>query len=485
MMIAKPYNAHFERSSTGHAAVARSCGDGWWEEWVRVGDREWRRFAELALDGRARCSAAARREAPADPSRPRPSAARRMPPLLWSMALVATLLGCAARPAAPPTPAPAGVDPDVAELLVESEQAERELREKGLVDDEPALQAYVDSIGRRVVSAGGLGGPSYHFAVLRDPFVNAFAMPNGAVYVHAGLLARIESEAQLAYVLAHEAVHVARGHSLARLRYVRSVTTKAKIADIFVGALAGPMIGLTYAASVSGHGQEAEAEADREAIRMLVGAGYRGEEAVRTFALLDDPGRPGGTSAFLFSDHPAAAERETAARAALSPLGGGAAGEDGRDRYLFASRGVSLRTIDLALQRQLYARALGDAEAALARRGADPALLCQAGEAHRSMAADPEGAAREAALGRGVRPGKDVASLRARVDGERAAAEAAFRRALGLDPSFGPAHRGLGLLARDRGDRATARAELSLYLRDAGVAADRRAIERVLQEVSS
>jgi hypothetical protein len=46
------YNAHFEMSPAGHVAVARACGYGWWEEWVCVGDGEWRRFAELLLDGR-------------------------------------------------------------------------------------------------------------------------------------------------------------------------------------------------------------------------------------------------------------------------------------------------------------------------------------------------------------------------------------------------------------------------------------------------
>jgi hypothetical protein len=55
MAIEIPYNAHFELSPAGHVALARSCGDGWWEEWVCVYNREWRRLAELLLDGRASC----------------------------------------------------------------------------------------------------------------------------------------------------------------------------------------------------------------------------------------------------------------------------------------------------------------------------------------------------------------------------------------------------------------------------------------------
>jgi hypothetical protein len=53
MAIEAPYNVHFELSSAGRVALARSCGGGWWEEWVCVRNEEWRRLAELLLDGRA------------------------------------------------------------------------------------------------------------------------------------------------------------------------------------------------------------------------------------------------------------------------------------------------------------------------------------------------------------------------------------------------------------------------------------------------
>ena len=52
MVTEIPYNAHFEMSRAGHVATARACGNGWWEEWVCVGGGEWRRLAELLLDGR-------------------------------------------------------------------------------------------------------------------------------------------------------------------------------------------------------------------------------------------------------------------------------------------------------------------------------------------------------------------------------------------------------------------------------------------------
>src|SRR5262245_43805018 len=54
----------------------------------------------------------------------------------------------------------------------------------------------------------------YEFFVLRDPSPNAFALPNGHVYVHTGMLARLRDEAQLACLLAHEISHVAGHHGI-------------------------------------------------------------------------------------------------------------------------------------------------------------------------------------------------------------------------------------------------------------------------------
>jgi hypothetical protein len=158
----------------------------------------------------------------------------------------------------------------------------------------------------------------------------------------------------------------------------------------------------------------------------------------------------------------------------------------GRERHGAATREIARRTIDLSLQRQLYTQGLRAAERQLARRGEDPWIVYYAAEAHRLLAADPEGAAREEAARRRVRADSvRIESWRARVPGERAAAREGYERALALAPTFAPAHRGIGLLARDGADRVTARAELGAYLRSGESIPDRRAIERILEEVSS
>jgi len=78
---------------------------------------------------------------------------------------------------------------------------------------DPDLQAYIDAAGNRVLGDRPVPEKvTYRFLVLRDPMVNAFALPNGSVYITTGLLALLENEAQLAGVLGHEAAHIYERH---------------------------------------------------------------------------------------------------------------------------------------------------------------------------------------------------------------------------------------------------------------------------------
>jgi predicted Zn-dependent protease len=61
----------------------------------------------------------------------------------------------------------------------------------------------------------------WKFNALRDSSPNAFALPNGSIYINTGLLALLEDEAQLAGVLAHEVTHVSRRHTYAQNRSMR------------------------------------------------------------------------------------------------------------------------------------------------------------------------------------------------------------------------------------------------------------------------
>ncbi len=79
--------------------------------------------------------------------------------------------------------------------------------------DENGIQAYVDSVGQKLGRVSHLPGLTWHFTVLDDPAVNAFAMPGGYIYITRGILAHLNSEAQLAGVLGHEIGHVTHRHT--------------------------------------------------------------------------------------------------------------------------------------------------------------------------------------------------------------------------------------------------------------------------------
>jgi predicted Zn-dependent protease len=137
--------------------------------------------------------------------------------------------------------------------------------------------------------------------VVRDPSINAFT-PRGPVYVHAGLLARMENEVQLAMILAHEIAHVTEGHVLkgAQVAAVAGAAT-----GILQGEALQTVFGYVANAAVNGHGRSQESEADTVGLDYLVNAGYDPREAPRTFArLLEEYGDPAPLQHFFYGDHP-------------------------------------------------------------------------------------------------------------------------------------------------------------------------------------
>src|ERR1700757_3242312 len=98
-------------------------------------------------------------------------------------------------------------------LLEEANQIDQIYARKGLIVTDPEITGYVESVGNKLLAnQSPLENVTFKFRVIRDPVVNAFALPNGSVYVTTGLIARLQNEAQLAGVLSHEITHVTRRH---------------------------------------------------------------------------------------------------------------------------------------------------------------------------------------------------------------------------------------------------------------------------------
>ena len=96
---------------------------------------------------------------------------------------------------------------EASELATGKKAHQQVLSEYGVYPD-AKLQAYVNDLGQRLASQSERSQLEWHFTVLDSPEINAFALPGGYVYVTRGIMAYMESEADLAGVIGHEIGHV-------------------------------------------------------------------------------------------------------------------------------------------------------------------------------------------------------------------------------------------------------------------------------------
>lgn len=218
------------------------------------------------------------------------------------------------------------------------------LQQFGGVYDDPELGAYVAGIGTRLVAASETPDESFTFTVLDTPTVNAFALPGGYIYVTRGLLALVNTEAELAGVLAHEIGHVTARHTAQR--YNRAVTTSllSGILGIATGSQAvaqlGQVVGAGYLAHYS-RGQEYEA--DLLGVRYMARIGYNPLAQADLLSSLQRErrlaqqlaGREGeDPTASFFATHPNTLERVQRAIAAAHEQTVAQADRYGRDPWL-------------------------------------------------------------------------------------------------------------------------------------------------------
>ena len=157
------------------------------------------------------------------------------------------------------------------------------LDQENYLSHDKKLHAYVSEIGGRILAHSNKASFPYTFTVFNSSAINAFATPGGYVYINKGLISVVETEAQLAGVMAHEIAH-------ANSRHVASIIEKNKklniamLAGIIAGALLGgggdaaaaaAMFSVAGAATLSlKYQREHEEEADRLGIGYLAQAGY-------------------------------------------------------------------------------------------------------------------------------------------------------------------------------------------------------------------
>ena len=334
------------------------------------------------------------------------------------------------------------------------DREESRIKRSPLAIRDKALQDYLADLICRL-SDGHC--PDIRVHAVRRPHFNAMMAPNGMMIVWSGLLLRMENEAQLAAVLGHELGHYLEKHTVEQLRAQKDVAVLSTMVGMIGGA--GGFIGqVGIMAGMFAFSREHEERADRMGMRLMRHAGYDGREAAAVWDnLLQESRVTGGQKAGemndLFTTHPATAHR----RKDLLDLAGNAGGATGEDTFRKVIAPLRFGWIQDEIKRGQYEESLVLFDRMLRRDAQDAEVVFARGEIHRLR----------------DEPG----------DLERALSD--LGRASQLARAPAEAFRSLGLVHKQRNDRAAAAAAFETYLQRAPQAADAAMIRSYLTDLKS
>ena len=327
----------------------------------------------------------------------------------------------------------------------EGDEFDKQIKRSGLIHTGAEFTQYVQGVMDKLY-------PEFdgkiRVRVIKSPYLNAFALPNGSIYINQGLLSRFQNEAQLATVLAHEGTHFTHRHGFHLQRTVKN----ASLVNLVTRLMGLPqLVDLVIISSVLGYNRELETEADNEGYKRLVAAGYNVHETPKVFEhLVRELKAADVKEPFFFSTHPKLQDRVDNFKKLSSgtPEGGITRVPEYVDQVLDL-RLANLQN-ELTLGRSKHVLlALCEEE-----RLADypPSVHYYLGEAYR---------------------------LRAR-QGDEVSAEMEYLKALALAPDFAPTYRALGVLYLKQNAYADALPLFEKYLALAPGASDRQYIEHYL-----
>lgn len=209
----------------------------------------------------------------------------------------------------------------------------------------PNVMRLLTEVTDRLVRASDRPDQSYTVTLLDSPVVNAFALPNGRLYVTRGLVALASDTSEVAAVLAHEMAHVTLNHATARSELeLRSALVSRVVADVLNDPDTGAQLQHQSRFALARFSREQELEADATGVRTLAKAGYDPFAAGRFLtALSRSTGLKAGSANApdMLATHPGTAERITQVTRAARRIGAPGIGTDDRATYLAAVDGLS------------------------------------------------------------------------------------------------------------------------------------------------
>jgi len=192
------------------------------------------------------------------------------------------------------------------------------LQKENLLLPGERANAYITLLGKHVLAHSEQAPFDFHFSIIRSSAINAFATPGGYVYINQGLINLVESEAELASVIAHEIAHV-NGRHIAEIVDKQTKLSISTLAAILAGAFLGgsgdasaavASFSLAAATTLSlKYSRDHEEAADRAGLSYLVDSGYPGRSMLDFMKIMKRYEFYSNTIPSYFLTHPGTDER--------------------------------------------------------------------------------------------------------------------------------------------------------------------------------
>jgi tetratricopeptide (TPR) repeat protein len=350
---------------------------------------------------------------------------------------------------------------DEQRLWIRSEEEQRIIQKSGVLYHDEALEGYLNGIAKKLAPEQTLERIPFRVFVVKNHLLNAFCYPNGQVYVHTGILARMDNEAQLATLLAHEMTHATHRHLVKQFRDIKNKTAFLATLGVMtaglggVGSLAYILGAIGTIASVAGYSQEHEKEADVEGFNLMIKAGYDPEEAPKLFVhLKKELEEEKRKEPFFFGSHPRVQERIENYQALLDKrVKTGGEGISDSEVFLSQMGEVILENAQLDLKAGRFKSAEKGVEKYLKINPQDARAYCLLG---------------------------DICRQRGEKDDIQSAKEH-YQKAMSIDSSYSPPYRGLGLIYYKLREPSNAQKFLESYLSACPEAMDRAYIQEYIE----
>lgn len=298
------------------------------------------------------------------------------------------------------------------------------------------LETYLNEVAAKLKAFTDSPDISYDIKIINDPNLNAFAFPNGVIYVHTGVLARMENEAQLAALLAHEMTHCTHRHSLRVLKSIKDrpgymAAVQKSIEKVAMVQELAQFLGVNGSmTAVAGYTREFEAEADRVGLDLMAQAGYDPRQALNLFEhLRQEIEIEGVKEPFFFGTHPSVQQRIENASLWL------ATEYSGKDAGLINSEIFRSRLNELVLDNARLDLRIGR-------------FYIAQSSVEKYLRRNPDDAGAHYLLG-------EIFRQQGRQDDTKKAIKQ-YKKAIALDPSFPAPHKAMGLMHYEEGERRLA-----------------------------